>query len=97
MTVSRVLGSSPSGNPNIDRQADMATALELSVGTEPGVVVVNAKAFVEDARVDTTLVLNPDAALDLAMRLIGSVGRLRKLETGDRPHLAPLSSEDHSG
>ena len=71
MTVSRALGSSPSGNPNIARQADMATALELSVGTEPGVVVGNAKAFVEDARVDTTLVLNPDAALDLAMRLIG--------------------------
>ena len=85
MTTSRVLGSSPGGNPNIAGQADMATALELSVRTEPGVVVVNAKAFVEDARVDTTLVLNPDAALDLAMRLIGSVGRLRKLETGERP------------
>ena len=63
----------------------MATALELSVGTEPGVVVVNAKAFVEDAGLGTTLVLNPDAALDLAMRLIGSVGRLRKLEMGERP------------
>jgi hypothetical protein len=31
------------------------------------------------------LVLHPDAALDLAMRLIGSVGRLRKLEMGERP------------
>ena len=75
----------------------MATALELSERTEPGVVVVDAKAFVEDAGLGTTLVLNPDAALDLAMRLIGSVGRLRKLETGETPHLAPLSSEDHSG
>ena len=84
MTVSRVLGSSPGGNPNIAGQAEMATSLELSVGTEPGVVVVNAKALVEDARVDTTLVLNPDAALDLAMRLIGSVGRLRKQEMGER-------------
>jgi hypothetical protein len=48
-------------------------------------LVVNAKAFVEAARLDTTLVLKPDAALDLAMRLIGSVGRLRKLEMGVRP------------
>ena len=63
----------------------MATALELSVRTEPGVVVVNAKAFVEDAGLSTTLVLNPDAALDLAMRLIGSVGRSRKLEMDERP------------
>jgi hypothetical protein len=84
MTKSRVLGSS-SGDPNVAEQADMATALELSVETEPGVVVVNAEALVEDARVGTTLVLNPDAALDLAMRLIGSVGRLRKLEVGERP------------
>jgi hypothetical protein len=70
--------------PNIAAQADVATALELSVGTEPGVVVVNAKALVEDARLGTTLVLNSDAALDLAMRLIGCVGRLRKLEIGER-------------
>ena len=84
MPTFRVLDTSPGGNPNIAAQADMATALELSVGTEPGVVVVNAKAFVEDARVGTTLVLNPDSALDLAMRLIGSVGRLRKQEMGER-------------
>ena len=85
MTVPRVLGSSPGGNPNDAGQADMAPALELSVDTEPGVVVVNAKAFVDDAGLGTTLVLNPDAALDLAMRLIGSVGRLRKLEISERP------------
>jgi hypothetical protein len=68
MPTFRVLGTSPSGNPDIDRQADMATALELSVGTEQGVVVVNAEAGLEDARLRTTVVLNPDAALDLAMR-----------------------------
>jgi hypothetical protein len=85
MPTFRVLGPSPGGKPNIGAQAEVATALELSVGTEPGVVVVNAKAFVDDARVNTTLVLNPDAALDLAMRLIGSVGRLRKLGMADRP------------
>jgi hypothetical protein len=85
MPTFRVLDTSPGGNPSIAGQADVETALELSVGTEPGVVVVNAKALVEDAGVGTTLVLNPDAALDLAMRLIGSVGRLRKLEMDGRP------------
>jgi hypothetical protein len=85
MPTFRVLGPSPGGDPNIGAQADVATALELSVGTEPGVVVVDAKAFGEDARLGTTLVLDPDAALDLAMRLIGGVGRLRKLEIGGRP------------
>jgi hypothetical protein len=62
MAIFHVLGTSPSGSPNIAAQADVATALELSVGTEPGVVVVNAETFVEDARLGTTLVLNPDAA-----------------------------------
>jgi hypothetical protein len=85
MPTFRVLGVSPGGNPNIAAQADAATALELSVGTEPGVVVVNARGFAEDARLDTTLVLNPESALDLAMGLIGSVGRLRKLEMDRRP------------
>jgi hypothetical protein len=84
MVTSRMLGTSPSGNPGIATQADVAPPLELSVGTEPGVVVVNARASVEDACLGTTLVLNPDAALDLAMRLIGGVGRLRKLEIGER-------------
>jgi hypothetical protein len=84
MATFHVLGTSPSGSSNIAAQADVATALELSVGTEPGVVVVKAETFVEDARLGTTLVLNPDAALDLAMRLIGCVGRLRKLEIGER-------------
>jgi hypothetical protein len=85
MPTFRVLGPSLGGDPNMTAQADVATALELSVGTEPGVVVVDAKAFGEDARLGTTLVLHPDAALDLAMRLIGCVGRLRKLEIGGRP------------
>jgi hypothetical protein len=84
MATLRVLGTSPSQNTGIAAQPDAATALELNVGTKPGVVVVNAETFVEDARLGTTLVLNPDAALDLAMRLIGCVSRLRKLEIGER-------------
>jgi hypothetical protein len=84
MPTFRVLGTSPGGTPNIAPQADVARALKLSVGTERGVVVVKAKAFVEDARLNTTLVLNADSAIDLAMRLIGCVGRLRKLEIGER-------------
>jgi hypothetical protein len=63
-------------------------ALQLSVETERRVgkapfVVVHAKAFGDDARLATTLVLDPDAALDLAMRLVGCVGRLRKSETAE--------------
>ena len=74
----------------------MATALELSVRTEPGVVVVDAKAFVEDAGLGTTLVLNPDVALDLAMRLIECVGQLRKLEIGESSdRLASPSAQAH--
>jgi hypothetical protein len=84
MPTFRVLGTSPGGKPHIAAQGDAARALELSVGTERGVVVVNSKAFVEEARLGVTLVLNADAALDLAMRLIGCVGRLRKLEAGER-------------
>jgi hypothetical protein len=52
------------------------------VGNAP-LVVVNAKAFGDDARLSITLVLAPDAALDLAMHLVGCVGRLRKLELGE--------------
>jgi hypothetical protein len=42
MATFHVLGTSPSGSLKIAAQPDVATGLELSVGTEPGVVVVNA-------------------------------------------------------
>jgi hypothetical protein len=88
MASSGVLGASRGGDPDTATLLDAGTALQLSVETAPGVgnaqfVVVNAKAFVDNARLDTTLVLHPDAALDLAMRLVGWVGRLRKLEIGE--------------
>jgi hypothetical protein len=96
MPTFRVLDTSPGGNPSIAGQADMTTALELSVRTEPGVVVVNAQASAEDARLSTTLGLNPDAALDLAMHLIECVGQLRKLEIGEgSDRLASPSAQAH--
>jgi hypothetical protein len=37
----------------------------------------------DDARFGITLALDPDTALDLAMRLIGSVSRLRKSQMNE--------------
>jgi hypothetical protein len=88
MATPGVLGASRGGDPDTAARLDAGMALQLSVETAPGVgnaqfVVVNAKAFVDNGRLDTTLVLHPDAALDLAMRLVGCVGRLRKLEISE--------------
>jgi hypothetical protein len=52
------------------------------VGNAP-FVVVHARASGDGARLGITLVLGPDAALDLAMRLVGCVGHLRKSEMGE--------------
>jgi hypothetical protein len=88
MPTSGVLGTSPGGNRYVAAHLDARQALQLSVETERTVgaapfVVVRAKAFGEDAPLGTTLVLDPDAALDLAMRLVGCVVRLRKLEISE--------------
>jgi hypothetical protein len=88
MATLRVLGTSPGGNRYIAAHLDAGQALQLSVETERSVrnapfVVIHAKAFGDAARLGTTLVLHPDAALDLAMRLVGCVVRLRKLEIGE--------------
>jgi hypothetical protein len=88
MATSGGLGTSPGGNPNSAARLDAGTALQLSVETERGVgnapfVVMHARASGDDARLDITLVLGPDAALDLGMRPVGCVGRLRKSEMGE--------------
>ena len=81
-------GTSPAAHPDTAAHLDARTALQLSVEIEPGAgtapsVVVNARTFADDARLGITLVLDPDAALDLALRLVGCVGRLRKSQTGE--------------
>jgi hypothetical protein len=88
MATPDVLGASRGRDPDTATRRDAGMALQLSVETAPGVgnaqlVVVRANAFVDHARLNTTLALHPDAALDLAMRLVGCVGRLRKLEIGE--------------
>jgi hypothetical protein len=88
MATSGVLGTSLGGNRYIAAHLDAGQTLQLSVKPERRVgnapfVVIHAHAFGDDARLGTTLVLDPDAALDLAMRLVGSVVRLRKLEIGE--------------
>jgi hypothetical protein len=88
MATSGVLGTSPGGNSYIAASLDAGQALQLSVETERSggnapFVVIHANAFGDDARLGTTWVLDPDATLDLAMRLVGSAVRLRKLEIGE--------------
>jgi hypothetical protein len=88
MATSGVFDTSPGGNSYIAAHLDAGQALQLSVKTERSVgnapfVVIHANAFGDDARLGTTLVLDPDAALDLAMCLVGCVVRLRKWEIGE--------------
>jgi hypothetical protein len=88
MATSGVLGTSPGGNRYIAAHLDAGQALQLSVETERSVgeaplVVVHPKAFGDEAGLGTTVMLDPDAALDLAMRLVGCVVRLRKWQIGE--------------
>jgi hypothetical protein len=88
MAGSGVLGTAPGANPNTPARLDAGRALQLSVEPQSGAgnapsVVVRVEASVGNTRMSTTLVLDPDAGLDLAMRLVGCVVRLRKLEIGE--------------
>jgi hypothetical protein len=71
------------GNPPIPAHIDnLQSPLELSVepDAQGGMVVVTASLHLGASLPAMTVVLSTDAALDLALRLIGGVTRLRRLE-----------------
>jgi hypothetical protein len=85
MGTVRVLGMSPGGSRKVAGHPGGATALELSVETEPGIVVVNAKTFAEDARLGTTLGPQPRyrprsrAAPDWLCQPVAQAGNCREV------------------
>ncbi|MGH6897286.1 MAG: hypothetical protein ACREJ5_12190 [Geminicoccaceae bacterium] len=77
-------GAQPATPDPIQASISVRTSLRISVEDDGALVVLNCAAYVEEARLPTMIAvaLEPEHAIDLALRTAAACMRLRRLEKG---------------